>query len=124
MLSNNLFKIYFLFIFFSSCKTIKKNDSVEVCLLNNSEYKITNILLYDTKYTSLLPNNKNVECNNISRDKILNNSLLQLISKNKNFAFYIDNDIRSDYRLYKIDSLNFKNRFIYFSTSFKKKIKN
>lgn len=97
-----------------SCNIYKKeNSSINIRIKNNTTYSIENILLFNTKFKSLKPNTTGKYLN-ITPETIKNNAIFSLDSNGKTFNMYISNVLIYNKYTYEIDSLNFKNRYIFF----------
>lgn len=108
--------ILLLFVFITSCgNSLKNNNFIKISIYNNTQENITNIMLYGNKFKNLKPS----EISNytlISIDNIKNNAIFTLDSQGKTFNMYIDNTPSKKSYTFQIDSLNIKNRYIYFKT--------
>jgi hypothetical protein len=97
-------------IVFIGCKTLDNKTLIEVKIKNNTNYTLENILLFDSKYSNISPYN-------YSQYKKVNidNGILYLDVNKEQFVMYIKNNlIDGKNYTYSVDSLNFKNRLIYY----------
>ncbi len=107
--------ILLLFVFTTSCgNSLKNNNFIKISIYNNTQENITNIMLYGNKFKNLKPSEKS-NFIIISQDYIKNNAIFTLDSQGKTFNMYIDNTLSKKSYTFQIDSLNIKNRFIYYN---------
>ncbi len=98
------FYIIFLFLF---------QQQIEINIINNTTFTIDDLNVYSQKFKSLKPKDTTIYKSFVF-DELTNNSMINLKADNKQLILYIPPPKYAKYTIV-LDSLNIKNRVIYYS---------
>ena len=101
----SIFHIIFLVLF---------QQQIEISIINNTKFTIEELNVYSQKFKSLKPKDTTTYKSFVF-DGLSNNSIINLKAVNKQFILYIPPPKYAKYTII-FDSLNIKNRVIYYST--------
>ncbi|AOW20094.1 hypothetical protein LPB138_05095 [Urechidicola croceus] len=102
-----------LFIILTSITIINQVNS-QVKIINNTNFSLKNINIYSTSFKSLNPKDS-TDFKKFNYQEYSNNSFIQLKSRDTLFFISISPPEQNKKITLSIDSLNFKNRIIYYS---------